>query len=112
MASHRAIHHCPSNFGLGDARVQIAQFESPPLLPRLDALDAEFGCGDEQRGAERIRVGGGPMSSTFTPTKSEFPTDLRAARATVDAMKRSSLDPITIRPSLARRGRRGSARFI
>ena len=51
------------------------------------------------------------MVSTFTPTQSEFATH-RAARPTVDATKRSSLDAITKRPSLARRVRRGSARFL
>jgi hypothetical protein len=44
------------------------------------------------------------MDSTFTPTQSEFPTHVRAARPTVD--------PLTKRPSLARRVRRGSTRFL
>ena len=52
------------------------------------------------------------MDSMFTRKQSEFPTHLRAAKPTVDAMKRPSLDPITKRPSLARRIRRGSARFL
>src|SRR5262249_49776516 len=52
------------------------------------------------------------MAPTFRPTQSEFPPHLRAAGPTVDATKRSSLDPITKRPSLARRARRGSARFF
>jgi len=52
------------------------------------------------------------MDSTFTPKQSEFPTHLRAAKPIVDASKRSSLDPITKRPSFAKRVRRGSARFF
>jgi hypothetical protein len=83
--------------------VQIKQFESPSLLPTLDALDAEFGRKDEQSAAGRTREGGAAMVSTFTPTQSEFAKH-RAARPTVDA--------ITKRPSLARRARRGSARFL
>jgi hypothetical protein len=79
--------------------VQIKLFESPSLLPKLDALEAEFG-----REAARTRQGGAAMYSTFTPTQSEFPTHLRAARPTVD--------PLTKRPSLARRVRRGSTRFL
>ena len=52
------------------------------------------------------------MDPTFRPTQSEFPPHLRAAGPTVDATKRSSLDPIAKRPSLARRATRGSARFF
>ena len=92
--------------------MQIKQFESPSLLPTLDALDAEFGCENEQYAARGIRQGVAAMDSTFTPKQSEFPTHLRAADPIVDATKRSSLDPITKRPSLARRVRRGSARFL
>jgi hypothetical protein len=84
--------------------VQIKLFESPSLLPTLDALDAEFGREDEQCAAGRTRQGGTAMVSTFTPTQSEFPTHVRAARPTVD--------PLTKRPSLARRVRRGSTRFL
>jgi len=83
--------------------VQIKQFESPSFLPTLDALEAEFG-----REAGRTRQGGGAMDSTFTPTQSEFPMHLRAAKPT----RRSSRDPLTKRPSLARRVRRGSVRFL
>ena len=49
------------------------------------------------------------MGSVFTTTQSEFP---KGARWAIDATKRSSLDPITKRPSLAKRARRGSARFL
>ena len=92
--------------------MQIKQFESPSLLPTLDALDAEFGCENEQYAARGIRQGGAAMDSTFTPKQSEFPTHLKAAKPTLDATKRSSLDPLTKRPSLAKRVRRGSARFF
>jgi hypothetical protein len=92
--------------------VQIEQVESPALLPTLDALDAEFECEDEQGAAGRRRQGGAPMDSTFRPTQSEFPTHLRVARPTVDAMKRSSLDAAIIRPSLGRRASRRLARFL
>ena len=91
--------------------MQTKQFESPSLLPTVDALDAEFGREDEQSAAGHTRQVGTAMVSTFTPTQSEFATH-RAARPTVDATKRSSLDAITKRPSLARRARRGSARFL
>ena len=92
--------------------MQIKQFESPTLLPTLDALEAEFGCEDEQCAAGRRRQGGAPMDARFTPTQSEFPTHLRAARPTVGAMKPSSLDAAIMRPSLARRALRGLARFL
>ena len=52
------------------------------------------------------------MDARFTPTQSEFPTPLRGARSTVNAMKRSSLDAATMRPSLARRALRGLARLF
>jgi hypothetical protein len=91
--------------------VQIKEYESPSLLPTLDALDAEFGCETECT-AGRTRQGGAAMDSTFTSKQSEFPTHLRAAKPIVDATKRSSPDPITKRQSLAKRVRRGSARFF
>ena len=81
--------------------MQIKQFESPSLLPTLNALDAEFGLEDE-----RTKQGDGAMDST--PTQSEF----SAARPTIGTTKRSSLVPITKRPSLAKRVRRGLARFL
>ena len=52
------------------------------------------------------------MDSTFRPTQSGVPTHPRAARPTVDAMKRSSLDAAIIRPSLAKRALRGLARLL
>jgi hypothetical protein len=52
------------------------------------------------------------MDSTFGPTQSEFPAHLGAARLTVDAMTRPSLDPVVTRPSLGRRASRGLARFL
>ena len=82
--------------------MQIKQVETPSLLPKLDALDAEFGCQDEQYAAGRNRRQGvAAMDSRFS-----------LAKPTVDATKRSSLDSITKRPSLAKRVRRGSARLL
>ena len=92
--------------------MQIKQFDSPTLLPTLDALEAEFGCEDEQWAAGRRRQGGAPMDATFRPTQSEFPTHPRAARPTVAAIKPSSLDGAIMRPSLARRALRGLARLL
>ena len=92
--------------------MQIEQVESPALLPTLDALDAEFGCEDEQCAPGRRKQGGAPMDSTFRPTQSEFPTHPRAARPTVGAIKPSSLDGAIMRPSLARRVLRRLARFL
>ena len=92
--------------------MQTKQFESPSFLPDLDALDAEFESKDERGLTGRRRQGSASMDPTFRPTQSEFPPHVRAARPTVDATKRSSLDPITKRPSLARRATRGSARFF
>jgi hypothetical protein len=92
--------------------VQIEQVESPALLPTLDALDAEFGCEDEQCAAGRRRQGGAPMDARFTPPQSEFPGHLGAARPTVGAIKPSSLDGAIMRPSLGRRALRGLARFL
>ena len=87
--------------------MQIKQFDAPSVLPKLDALEAEFG-----REAECTRQGSTAMDSTFTPTQSEFHTHLRTAKPTADLVNRLSLDPLTKRPSLARRVRRGSARFL
>jgi hypothetical protein len=52
------------------------------------------------------------MNSTFNPEQSELPTHQGAATSRVDAMTRSSLDSIIIRPSLGRRASRGLARFL
>jgi hypothetical protein len=89
--------------------VQIKQFDSPTLLPTLDALEAEFGCDDEQW---RRRQGGASMDATFRPTQSEFPTHPRAARSTGDGTNQSSLEAAIIRPSLARRVLRRLARLL
>jgi hypothetical protein len=91
--------------------VQIKELESPALLPTVDALDVEFGCGDEQCAAGRKREGGAPMNARFTPTQVEFPTHLRTAKPTGDGMNQSSLAPIK-RPSLGRRALRRLARFL
>ena len=92
--------------------MQIKQFDLPTLLPTLDALEAEFGCEDEQWAAGRRRQGGAPMDARFTPTQSDSPTHPRAARPTVGAIKPSSLDGAIMRPSLARRVLRRLARFL
>ena len=89
-SSHQLAHQL--RIPVGIATVQIEQVELPALLPTLDALDAEFGCEDEQCAPGRRKQGGAPMDSTFRPTQSEFPTHPRAARPTVEAMKPSSLD--------------------
>jgi hypothetical protein len=97
-------------FQRGLATVQIEQVESPAPLPTLDALDAEFGCEDEQCAPVRRKQGGASMDSAFRPIQSEFPTHPRAARPTVGAIKPSSLDGAIMRPSLARRVLRRLAR--
>ena len=91
--------------------MQIKQFDSPTLLPTLDALEAEFGCEDEQCAAGRRKRGSDPMNARFTPTQFEFPAHLGAARPTGDGMNQSSLDAAIIRPSLGRRALRRLARF-
>ena len=92
--------------------MQIEQVESPTLLPTLDALDAEFGCEDEQCAPGRRRQGGTRMDSTFTPIQSDFNPHLRATRPTVDPGKRPTPDAAIMRPSLARRVLRRLARFL
>ena len=62
--------------------MQIEQLELPALLPTLEALEAEFGCEDEQWAAGRRKEGGAPMDAKFTPTEFEFPRHLRAAKPT------------------------------
>jgi hypothetical protein len=84
---------------VGIATVQIKELELPSLLPTLDALDAEFGCGDEHYAARQRREGGAPMNARSTPT--QFATHLRAATPTGD-----------MRPSLGRRALRRLARFL
>jgi hypothetical protein len=92
--------------------VQIQQLESPALLPTLDALDAEFACGNEQSATGRRRLGGTPMDSTCRPTQSEFPIHLKAAAPMVDPMTRSSPEAVIERPSLGRRSSRRLARML
>jgi hypothetical protein len=92
--------------------VQIRELELAPCLPRLDALDAEFGCEDEQRAVARKRQGGAPLDLTLSPTRSELTTHQGAASPMTDAMTGSSIDKTIMRPSLAKRVSRGLARFL
>jgi hypothetical protein len=91
--------------------VHIRQFESPPHLPTLDALDTEFGSFGEQCAAGRRRQRGTAMDSAFT-TQSEFPRHLGGARQKVDAMTPSSREAVIMRSSLGRRASRSLARFL
>jgi len=52
------------------------------------------------------------MNAMFRPTHSEFHTDLRAATRAADAVKPSSDEAATIRPSLARRVLRRLTRLL
>jgi hypothetical protein len=52
------------------------------------------------------------MNTRFTPTQSEFPTNVRTGSSTVNVMKGSSLDATIMRPSLARRALRRLARLL
>jgi hypothetical protein len=92
--------------------VQIKELEAPSILPTLDALDAEFGCEDEQCAAGGRKKGSDPMNTRFTPAQFEFPAHLGAARPTGDGMNQSSLDAAIVRPSLGRRALRRLARFL
>ena len=92
--------------------MQIKELESPSLLPTVDALDAEFGCGDEQCAAGRKREGGAPMNARVTPTQFELAKHPRAATQAGDGMNQSSLDGPIIRPSLGKRALRRLARFL
>ena len=92
--------------------MQIKELEAPSILPTLEALDAEFGCEDEQCAAGRRKRGSDPMNARFTPTQFEFPAHLGAARPTGDGMNQSSRDAAIIRPSLGRRALRRLARFL
>jgi hypothetical protein len=86
--------------------MRVKKFESPTLLPTLEALDAEFAREDEQCTTGRRRQEG-----AFKPTQTEFPAQLRAARP-LNAMKQSSLDTAVMRLSLGRRVSWALARFI
>jgi hypothetical protein len=92
--------------------VQMGQFESSPYLPTLGALDAEFGCEDEQCAAARRREGGAAMSAKFSSTQSEFPTQLGTARPMTETRQETTASSIVVRPSLAKRASLGLARFL
>jgi hypothetical protein len=92
--------------------VQTGHVESPPHLPTLDTLDAEFRWEDKPRADWRRKNRVAQTDSTSGPTQPELPDQQAAARSKVDAMTRSSLDPIVRRPSLGRRASRRLARFL
>jgi len=95
----------------GVAIVQIQHFESPSVLPTLEALDAEFECEDEKSTAARRREGCAPMDHTFRSTQPEFADHPRAARPSLDAMKGSPVIQPK-RPSLAKRALRRLASLL
>src|SRR6516225_717945 len=95
----------------GVAIVQIQHFESPSVLPTLEALDAEFECEDEKSTAARRREGCAPMDHTFRSTQPEFADHPRAARPSLDAMKGSPVVQPK-RPSLAKRALRRLASLL
>ena len=90
--------------------MRVKKFESPTLMPTLEALDAEFAREGEQCTTGRRRQEGAPMNDAFKPTQTEFPAQLRAARP-LNA-KQSSLDTAVMRRSLGRRVSGALARFI
>jgi hypothetical protein len=92
--------------------VQIKELEAPSILPTVEALDAEFGCEDENCATGRSKRGSDPMNARFTPSQFEFPAHLGAARPTGDGMNQSSLDAASVRRSLGRRALRRLARFL
>jgi hypothetical protein len=96
----------------GVATVQLKELESPSVLPTLEALDSEFGCEDEECAAAQRKERGASMNARFTPTQLEFPTHLRAASPTGDAIEPSFHDPAVIRSSLGRRVLRKLARLL
>ena len=91
--------------------MQIQHFESPSVLPTLEALDAEFECEDEKSTAARRREGCAPMDHTFRSTQPEFADHPRAARPSLDAMKGSPVIQPK-RPSLAKRALRRLASLL
>jgi hypothetical protein len=91
--------------------VQIQRFESPSVLPTLEALDAEFECEDEKSTAARRREGGAPMDHTLRSTQPEFADHPRAAMPSLDAMKGSPVVQPK-RPSLAKRALRRLASLL
>jgi hypothetical protein len=92
--------------------VQTGHVESPPHLPTLDTLDAEFRWEDKPRADWRRKNRVAQTDSTSGPTQPELPAQQAAAKSRVDATARSSLDPIVRRPSLGRRAARRLARFL
>jgi len=92
--------------------MQIKELESPSLLPTLEALDAEFGGEDEERAAANRKGRGASMNTKFIPPQDGFPTHLRAARPTRDAIEPSFDNPAGIRPSLGKRVLRRLARLL
>src|SRR5262249_15186877 len=85
-------------------------FKFAPHLPALDAVDAEFGRENEHCVARRRRQGDASMNSKFSPTQSDLPPRLGAAKSAVDAV--TSPDAVIVRPSLGRRITRRIARFV
>ena len=92
--------------------MQMEQLELSAHLPRLDALDSEFGWKDERCAAARKRQGDAAMDSTLSPIQPELAAHLRAVRPGDDAITRLSLGPVRTRTSLCRRVSRSLARFL
>ena len=92
--------------------MQMGHFKFAPHLPALDAVDAEFGRENEHCVARRRRQGDASMNSKFSPTQSDLPPHLGAAKSAVDAVTRSSPDAVIMRPSLGRRISHRVARFV
>ena len=92
--------------------MQIKDLESPSLLPTLGALDAEFGCEDEECAAAQRKERGASMNARFTPTHIEFPTHLGSPSLAGDATDPSFDNKTVIRPSLGRRILRRLGRLL
>jgi len=96
----------------GVETVQIKELESPPLLPTLEALDAEFGCENEECADAPRTERGASMNGRFKPTQVEFPTHLTADSPTGDAIDPASHHPPALQPSLGRRVLRKLGRLL
>jgi hypothetical protein len=96
----------------GVETVQIKELESPPLLPTLEALDAEFGCENEECADAPRTERGASMNGRFKPTQVEFPTHLTAGSPTGDAIDAASHHPAALQPSLGRRVLRKLGRLL
>ena len=96
----------------GVETVQIKELESPPLLPTLEALDAEFGCENEECADAPRTERGASMNGRFKPTQVEFPTHLTAGSPTGDAIDAASHHPAALQPSLGRRVLRKVGRLL